>query len=166
MFFYHGEKLRDLPGGFLDLFAEAGYALANEFIFGGILDRFPDLKVYLVEYDASWLPHWLYRLEQLAVDFGPNMGLQKLKEPVREYLARIYVGVINDPLIQTVTGPTDPNILVWGSDFPHVRNTHMKSHQVVGEIFGHLDQNTIDNITIHNAVKLFKIDMPAPGAAN
>ena len=58
---------------------------------------------------------------------------------------------------------SDPTILVWGSNF-HVRNTHMKSHQVVGEIFGHLDQNTIDNITIHDAVKLFKFDMPAPGA--
>jgi hypothetical protein len=30
--------------------------LANDFIFGGILDRFPHLKVVCSEFELSWIP--------------------------------------------------------------------------------------------------------------
>ena len=33
--------------------------LANEFIFGGVLDRFERLKLVLSEYEVCWLPYWL-----------------------------------------------------------------------------------------------------------
>ena len=32
------------------------------FIFGGVFDRFPDLKVVCVEADAGWVPHYMYRI--------------------------------------------------------------------------------------------------------
>ena len=165
MFLYKGEGLSEAARGYLELFAEAGNVVANEFIFGGILDRFPGLSLVLGEFEASWLPHWLFRLEQLANDFGPNLGLAAPARPIREYLSQIYVGVIDDPLIPHVTSVADPNTLIWGSDFPHVRNTHMKTQKVIAEVFGHLDQESIDNITIHNAARLFSIDMPAEAAA-
>ena len=161
MFFFTGDKLKNAARGYLDLFAEAGIVVANEFIFGGIFDRFPDLNVVLGEFEASWIPHWLFRMEQIESGFGPYMGLKNPARPVREYLSRIYVGVIDDPLIPLVTEALDANALIWGSDFPHVRNTYLKSHKVVEEIFGHLDSATVDNITVRNAERLFGISTPA-----
>src|SRR2546426_142642 len=53
-FTYHGANERgEVPRSFLELFGEAAPVLANEFIFGGIFDRFPKLTVFLSEYDAS-----------------------------------------------------------------------------------------------------------------
>ena len=161
VFVFTGENLRYAPRGYLDLMAEAGQVVANEFIFGGIFDRFPRLNLFLVEYEASWVPHWLYRCEQVAYDFGPNLGVVPPEKTIREYLQQLYIGVIDDPLIRSVTSELDPERLLWGSDYPHVRNTHLRSHQVVEETFGHLDAATIDNIAINNAAKLFKINMPA-----
>ena len=165
VFVFTGDKLRHAPRGYLDLMAEAGQVVANEFIFGGIFDRFPELDLFLVEYEASWVPHWLYRCEQVAYDFGPNLGVVPPRRPVREYLDQLYVGVIDDPLIRTVTSELDPNRLMWGSDYPHVRNTHLKSHRIVEEAFGHLDAAVIDNIAFNNAARLFNIDMPAQALA-
>ena len=91
---------------------------------------------------------------------GPISASFRRKRPVREYLDQLYVGVIDDPLIRTVTSELDPNRLMWGSDYPHVRNTHLKSHRTVEEAFGHLDAAVIDNIAVNNAATLFKIDMP------
>lgn len=160
IFLFTGPKLGDAAKGYLDLMAEAGEVLANEFIFGGILDRFPRLKLFLVEYEASWLPHWLFRTEQVADDFGPNIGVVKPKRPIRRYLDQIYVGVIDDPFVRHVSDAMDPARLVWGSDYPHVRNTFGKSHATVARIFGHLPPATIDAIAVGNAASLFKIAMP------
>ncbi|MSP51186.1 MAG: amidohydrolase [Alphaproteobacteria bacterium] len=161
IFFFNGSLLGQAATGYLDLMAEAGEVLGNEFIFGGILDRFPRLQLFFVEYEASWLPHWLFRMEQLANDFGPNLGVVKPRRPIREYLNQIHVGVIDDPFVRHVADAIDPARLVWGSDYPHVRNTYGKSHQTVAKIFGHLTTPTIEQITVENSRRLFKIDMPA-----
>jgi len=164
MFTMTGEQSRDIPRAYLDLFGEIGGVLANEFIFGGVFDRFPNLQIVLGEFEASWIPPWLFRMEQLEKDFGPNLELSYPDRPFREYLPRIHIGIIDDPMLDTVTNYIDPNTLIWGSDFPHVRNTYLKSHQVIGDIIGHLDADTVDNITRRKMVELFDIDMSAVDA--
>ena len=44
--------------------------LANEFIFGRILDRFPRLKLVCSEFEISWIPNFMWRLDQMQEDFG------------------------------------------------------------------------------------------------
>ena len=46
-----------IPRLSLELFQEGGLVLANEFIFGGVLDRFPKLQLILGEFEISWLPN-------------------------------------------------------------------------------------------------------------
>ena len=160
MFTLTGEQARDIPRAYLDLFSEVGNVLANEFIFGGVFDRFPDLQIVLGEFEACWIPNWLYRMGQLEKDFGPNLELRYPDRPFREYLGRIHIGIIDDPTLSFVTDYVDPDILIWGSDFPHVRNTYSRSHEVIADILGHLEPETVDNITNRNMVKLFDIEMP------
>ena len=155
-----GDRSREIPRAYLDLFSEVGNVLANEFIFGGVFDRFPELQIVLGEFEACWITNLLYRMEQLKKDFVPNLELRYSDRLFREYLGRIHIGIIDDPMLSFVTDYVDPNILIWGSDFPHVRNTYSRSHKVIGDILGHLDTKTVDNITRGNMVKLFAIDMP------
>ena len=44
------------PGLWIDLFVEIQTVLANDFIYGGILDRFPNLKILCSEFEVSWIP--------------------------------------------------------------------------------------------------------------
>jgi len=71
-----------------EYFASGRDVLANEFIFGGIFDRFPKLKVMCSEFEVSWLPYWLFRIKQVQRDFGPALGIPKINRPVTEYWAR------------------------------------------------------------------------------
>ena len=42
-----------------------------DLISGGVLERFPRLKLVSAENDTGWLPHFLYRLDHAFEKFGP-----------------------------------------------------------------------------------------------
>ena len=44
------------PAQWIALFNEIQTVLANDFIFGGILERFPNLKLVCSEYEVAWIP--------------------------------------------------------------------------------------------------------------
>src|SRR5262249_39823062 len=71
LFALHGKDRENIVRSTLGVLGEAGPVLGNEFIYGGILDRFPDLKVVLSEYEVSWLPYWVYRMRQIQDALGP-----------------------------------------------------------------------------------------------
>ena len=70
----------------LELFADAGPILANEFIFGGIFDRHPKLKLMLGEYEICWLPWFLFRTQQLQGAVANSLKVTPVKKSVQEYL--------------------------------------------------------------------------------
>ena len=59
LFVLHGEDRANIPRSSIECFQKL-VLLVNEFIFGGILDRFPKLKVVCSEYEVSWLFYWLF----------------------------------------------------------------------------------------------------------
>lgn len=160
LFTLHGDKRIHIPRSTLDIFEEGGVTLGNEFIFGGIMDRFPKLKVILSEYEVSWLPHWLFRMRQLQKVFMPAMKMPPIKHPIDEYMTRVYHGLIDDPLVDEALKHVDPKTVMWGSDFPHARCTYPNTHKVLDRVFGHLDKGVREDITIYNCARFYGFDLP------
>ena len=110
------EDIQNVPKTFISYFAEAAPVVANEFIFGGIFDRFPELQVYLSEFDASWVPMLRYRLDRIE----KFPGLHRLAKPAARYLDdNVHVGFINDPMAAKLRDDIGVGRMLWGSDFPH-----------------------------------------------
>lgn len=154
-----------MPRVFLGLFADAGPPLLNEFIYGGVMDRHPELKLVFAEYEVSWLTYWLMIAERIERDIAPIFKLPPPKRPVREYVRRVYHGLVDELYLDKVLDIVDTRTLVWGSDFPHIRSTYPRSHEVVRKVFGHLGTETLDAITIHNAARLYKFELPPANLA-
>ncbi len=58
-------------------------------ILDGVLDRFPKLKVGVIELGASWLPGWMRNLDGAAMAFSRNEErLQKLSMKPSEFIKR------------------------------------------------------------------------------
>jgi predicted TIM-barrel fold metal-dependent hydrolase len=91
-------------------------------ILDGVLDRFEDLKVGIIELGAIWVPGYMRQLEAAMEAFGRHeKRLQQLKLRPSEYVTR-QVRVTPYP-----TEPTDwiienagPEVCMFSSDFPHV----------------------------------------------
>ena len=160
-FTLHGSERINMARSTLNVLAEAGPVLANEFIFGGVLDRFEKLKLVLSEYEVCWLPYWLFRAKQIQDDFGPAMDIPKIKRPVEAYLSQIYHGLIDDPYLDKVLDVVDPKTIMWGSDFPHARCTYPNTMKVIDRVFGHLDEEIRRDITFNNCARFYNFDLPA-----
>jgi predicted TIM-barrel fold metal-dependent hydrolase len=158
-FTYHGADERgEVPRAFIDLFGEAAPVLTNEFIFGGVLDRFPRLKLFLSEYDASWLPILKYRVDR--IETFPD--LMPLKKRARAYIEEnIYAGIINDPLAGRLRDEIGVDRILWGSDFPHPPCPYPKTRERLDEILAGIPAQDREAIVADNVVRLYNLDRGA-----
>ena len=91
-------------------------------IFDGVFDRFPRLKIGVIEQGAVWLPSWMRQLDTALEAFRKSEErLQKLALRPSEYVKR---------QIRVTPYPTEPvgwiieqsgdEICLFSSDYPHV----------------------------------------------
>ena len=91
------------------------------FLFGGVFDRFPELKMVVAEGDAGWVPHWMYRAdhaaERLAAGGQDLQQAQRLREGQRALHVPGRQDRLRDP------GMVESDCLLWANDFPHTDST-------------------------------------------
>ena len=91
-------------------------------IIDGILDRFPNLKVGVIEQGASWAPGWMRMLDSAQDAFHKNEErLQKLELKPSEYVRR-QVRITPYPSEDTgwIVANTGDEVCMFSSDYPHV----------------------------------------------
>lgn len=112
-----GERLFDS----IFLYLAPAVALAD-LILNGVLDRFPDLRVGVVELTASWVPHFL-----LHIDGASDFYAQRHGEPYRrlslrpsEYFYRqVRVAALPYEMPNRLVPRVGDDTYMLGSDWPH-----------------------------------------------
>lgn len=94
----------------------------GHFMFSGILDRFPKLKLLILEGNSGWVPFWLDRLdnysrERQAVTFDTK----PLELTPQEYFKRqcAVAADADEPSIKYVVDYIGDNYIVFNTDYPH-----------------------------------------------
>ena len=91
-------------------------------IFDGVLERFPDLRIGVIEQGAIWLPSWMRQMESAIDAFGRHEErLRKLSMRPSEYVRR-QVRVTPYPTedVGWIIRQTGPDVCLFSTDFPHV----------------------------------------------
>ena len=146
------------PGLWIDLFIEAQTVLANDFIYGGILDRFPNLKLLCSEFEVSWIPGFMSRLDQLD-DVAPRLNLPKLKMRASEYMkTRVFHGFIDDSAAELAIHYVGVDRILWGSDFPHIRSMGLDAKSTLYQQLQTFSEEDQAKLVGENAVKVFDLD--------
>lgn len=91
-------------------------------IFDGVLERFPGLKIGVIEQGAIWLPSWIKQMESAIDAFGRHEErLQKLSLSPGEYVERqIRVTPYPTEDVGWITEQVGPNVCLFSTDYPHV----------------------------------------------
>lgn len=91
-------------------------------IIDGVLDRFPRLKIGVIELGASWLPGWMRNLDGAASAFAKNEErLQKLSMKPSEFVQRqVRVTPYPHEDIGWLIQNAGEEIFLFSSDYPHV----------------------------------------------
>jgi predicted TIM-barrel fold metal-dependent hydrolase len=138
-----------------------------DLIFSGVFERYPQLRVAIVEFELAWVPHLLktmdytyrerheeatyrFRDHLLPSDFfHRNVALSFQEDEVGIRL-RDLIGVDN---------------MMWGSDYPHSESTFPKSREILTQILAGVPQEERVKIIGHNAARLYHFDVTRLAAA-
>ncbi len=91
-------------------------------IFDGVLERFPELRIGVIEQGAIWLPSWIRQMESAVEAFGRHEDrLRALSLRPGEYVRR-QVRVTPYPTedVGWIVAQSGPEICMFSSDYPHV----------------------------------------------
>ena len=140
----------------IELFYEGMGVLANEFIFGKILDRFPKLKLVCSEFEISWIPTFMWRLDQMQEAMAARLPLPKLDMRASDYMkTRIWHGTIDDLYAAEAIPHIGLDQIMWGSDFPHIRSIGLDAKSRVGAMFAQYSEADQAKLVGGTAAKVF-----------
>jgi predicted TIM-barrel fold metal-dependent hydrolase len=91
-------------------------------IFDGVLERFPDLRIGVIEQGAIWVPSWLRQMESAFEAFARHEErLQALSLRPSEYVRR-QVRFTPYPTedVGWIIEQAGPEVCLFSSDYPHV----------------------------------------------
>jgi predicted TIM-barrel fold metal-dependent hydrolase len=133
-----------------------------DLIFYGALDRFPKLKLVIVENEIGWLP---FALQQW--DFYLNKNEDKSQNPPlrmmpSEYLGKqVFATFFNDAIGTRYLDSWGADACMWSNDYPHPNSTWPHSRDVIARHLGHLNDETRQKVLRDNVVRLYNLAVPS-----
>ena len=145
--------------GFLSIIRQ-NQDIIGTMIFGGVFERFPQLRVVCVEADAGWVPHYMYRMdhgyERHRNWMAPGVELSKM--PSEYFSEHIYTTFQDDYVAFRSADQMNWRRLLWASDFPHSDSTWPWSQDVLTEQTEGLSDEQLEGILSGNVAELYGID--------
>ena len=128
------------------------------FIYGGVFDRNPDLKMVCVEADAGWAPHFMYRMDHAYKRHRFWQKCEPLsKLPSEFFRENIYLTFQDDYTAFRNVDQMNPRRLMWASDFPHSDSTWPWSQDVLAEQTANLTEEQKRWILRDNVRELYNL---------
>ena len=126
-------------------------AVVMDLIAGGVLDRFPGLRVGFFESGLGWLPYWLDRLDEHFEVMGHHTPWLK-RPPSEIFREQCFVSMEADELTGLrwmIERDLLPCIL-WGSDYPHFDSTYPGAYQAAQKTFDAASPEAAQKIVCEN----------------
>jgi predicted TIM-barrel fold metal-dependent hydrolase len=128
-----------------------------DIVFSGALERFPGLRLVLVENEVGWLPfvaeQWDYYYHRFR-----TANPAPIQRPPTSYLeSQVLLTFFRDPIAGQLFGWWGENVCMWSNDFPHGNSTWPNSGEVIMRNLGHLPGATLDKLLRRNAMGLYGI---------
>jgi predicted TIM-barrel fold metal-dependent hydrolase len=133
----------------------------TQFIFSGALERFPGLRVVLVENEVSWMPYFITQSDKFykRANFD-NPGMTRT--PSEYFQRQIFSTFFNDPPSRWVFGNWGTDNFMWSNDFPHKNSTWPHSREVLARDLAHLSAADQTKLVHDNVMRLYKLPVIQP----
>ena len=137
-------------------------ASMTDFLFSGVLDRFPNLKLLYAEAQIGWIPYLLERIDDVwETHRGWAKGQDNCPEPPSTYYYRqITSCFFKDAVGVELLDKVGIDNVTFETDYPHQDGTWPRSREEAALQFGHLPQEQVNKIARGNAIKLLGLDLP------
>jgi predicted TIM-barrel fold metal-dependent hydrolase len=130
------------------------------FTVGGILARFPELRVGFLEAGVGWLPFWLERIDE-HWELMPEQAPEIDRPPSEYFRGRCFLTAEPDEkMIPYVFDAVGEDIICYSSDYCHFDCAFPDSVDILDKR-GDLAAPMKDRLFSKNAAALYKLEVPA-----
>jgi predicted TIM-barrel fold metal-dependent hydrolase len=132
-----------------------------DMIFAGVFERYPGLKLVIVEFELSWAPYVLtnmdytYRERQAEASYRFKDHML----PSDFYYRNVLLSFQEDGIGIRLRDVIGVDNMMWGSDYPHSESTFPKSREVLSQILSGVPAEEQAKIVGLNAAHLYDFEV-------
>ncbi|GMU79134.1 MAG: amidohydrolase [Acidimicrobiia bacterium] len=142
----------------VSIFTNSAVSLID-YLFSGVLVRFPDLKLFYAEAQVGWIPYVVERCDDVwETHRGWAHDQASVPEPPSTYYSRqVHACLFKDTVGIELLDRVGVSNVLFECDYPHQDGTWPHSREVAQKLLGHLPPETVHQIVRGNAIRLFNL---------
>lgn len=130
-----------------------------DFIFSGVFERHPKLKLLLAESEIGWLPFMLQQWDYYFDRFRKHNDLQINRMPSEIFAQHVYGTFLEDYVGSRNLGWWGEKNCMWSNDYPHFNMTYPFSRETVEKHLGEMAPDKKRRLVRDNAIELFGLEL-------
>ena len=141
----------------------------SDMIFSGVFERFPNLKVGVVEHELGWAPYFVDLLDYTYTERSPQYTENARKEgwpqfkngivPSDFFRRNVFLSFQEDERGIRERSTIGVDGLMWGSDYPHLESTFPRSREFLDKILVDVPEDEQRKIAGENAARVYEFDL-------
>ena len=123
---------------------------------GGVLERFPGLRVGFLEGNCGWLPWWLNRLDDQWKKYGGGESIKLPALPSEYFKRQCFIGTdVDEELLGLVVDEIGDDNIVMSVDYPHADGPFPNGIRTFLDEHPRVSQESKRKIMWDNCLKLY-----------
>ena len=135
-------------------------ASMSDWLFSGLLVKFPEVKIAYSEGQIGWIPYILERADKVWEDNRGWGGVaDKVPEPPSTYYYRqMYGCFFDDEVGLEMLERVGVSNVTFETDYPHSDSTWPHTKEVAQKLMGHLPDDVVRKLVRGNAIEMLSLD--------
>jgi len=132
-----------------------------DLIFSGVFERYPNLKLAIVEFELAWVPHLLSTMDYTYRERHEE-ALYRFKDGMRPsdfFHRNVFLSFQEDDIGIRLRDVIGVDNMMWGSDYPHSESTFPQSQKILEQILAGVPKEEQAKIVGGNTARLYHFDM-------
>lgn len=135
-----------------------------DIVFSGVLERYPRLKIVLVENEVAWIPFYVHEWDKYYQRHSPRHPISISKLPSEYVNRQVYATFFSDPTGGRLLDWWGADTCMWSNDYPHAASTWPHSREVIARELGHLPPEVFRKVVRENVIGLYDLKVPGVSA--
>ena len=128
---------------------------------GGVLHKFPRLRIALLEGTCGWLPWWLHRLDDQWQKYGGGEAIKLDALPSEYFRRQCYISTdVDEELLRIVVDEIGDDNIVLSTDYPHEDGAYPHAIETFLALEG-VSMESKRKILWDNCARLYGLEVPA-----
>jgi predicted TIM-barrel fold metal-dependent hydrolase len=134
--------------------------LVARMIFAGIFERFPRLRVLLVEANIGWIPAMLEQTDDMFLRYRWFTGTSAMLPtmPSRAFHRNFWATFMIDTVGIELRHRLNVDHLMWSTDYPHTGTDWPNSRVTIARVFRGVPQDEVRRMLHGNVKSLYRLD--------